>query len=134
MMVRRITAVPLGFIFLVALAFNMYLLFSAADGARIVQQVEAAAGQGLNCDELYQARAINAYFDLQRPQQGEALYLFSWAWPIWLALSIGIAFGLTGVIDGLKRWRWLPILIMGLLVLLLILYLPTVAKISCAID
>ncbi len=133
-MVRRITAVPLGFIFLLALVLNAYLLFSAVDGTRIVQQVEAAAGQGLTCMELYQARAINTYFDLQRPQQGEALYLFSLAWPIWFALSIGIAFGLTGVIDGLKRRRWLPILIMSLLVLLLILYLPTIAKISCAID
>ena len=133
-MVRRITAVPLGFIFLLALVLNVYLLFCAVDSTRIVQQVEAAAGQGLNCDELYQARVINAYLDLQRPQQGEALYLFSLAWPIWFALSIGIAFGLTGVIDGLKRRRWLPILIMSLLVLLLILYLPTIAKISCAID
>jgi hypothetical protein len=133
-MVRHITAVPLGLIFLLALVLNVYLLFSAVDGTRIVQQVEAAAGRGLNCNELYQARAINAYFDLQRPQQGEALYLFSLAWPIWFALSIGIAFGLTGVADELKRWRWLPVLIMGLLVLLLILYLPSVAKISCAID
>ena len=133
-MARRITTVPLGFIFLLALVLNVYLLFSAVDGTRLVQQVEAAAGQGLNCHELYQARAINAYFDLQHPQQGEALYLFSLAWPVWFAVSMGIAFGVTGVMAGLKRWRWLPILIMGLLVLLLILYLPTVAKISCAID
>ena len=133
-MARRIAAVPPGFIFLLALILNADLLFSAVDGTRLVQQVEAAAGQGLNCHEVYQARAIYAYFDLQRPQQGEALYLLSLAWPIWFAVSMGIAFGLTGVMGGLKRWRWLPVLIMGLLVLLLILYLPTVAKISCAID
>ena len=133
-MVRRIAVVPMGFLFLLALVLNVYLLFSAVDGAHIVQQVEAAAGQRLNCNELYQARTINAYFDLQHPKQGEALYLFNLAWPIWFALSIGIALGLAGVIDGLKRWRWLPMFIMGLLVLLLILYLPTVAKISCAID
>jgi hypothetical protein len=34
-MVRRITAVSLGFIFLLALALNVYLLFSAVDGTRI---------------------------------------------------------------------------------------------------
>jgi hypothetical protein len=133
-MARRLPHVSLVLIFLLALVLNVYVLFSAVDGTRLVQQVEAAAGQGLNCHEVYQARAINAYFDLQHPQQGEALYLLSLAWPVWFAVSIGIAFGLTGVMAGLKRWRWLPILIMGLLVLLLILYLPAIAKISCAID
>jgi hypothetical protein len=133
-LVRHITSIPLSFIYLLALVLNVYLLFSAADGARIVQQVEADAGRGLNCEELYRARAINAYFDTQRPMQAETLYLFNLTWPIWLALSIGISFGLTAVIDLLKRWRWLLIFVMVPLVILLIFYLPTIAKISCAID
>ncbi len=133
-MAYRIAAVPLGSVFLFALVLNGYLLFSAVDGARVVRQAESAAGQGLNCLDLYQARAINTYFDVQRPQQGQALYLLGSTWPIWFVLSMGVAFGLAGVIDGRKRWRWLPVIIMGLLVVLLILYLPTIAKISCAID
>jgi hypothetical protein len=133
-MVRHIIAKPLGFIFLLALVINVYVLFSAADGARILQQVETVAGRALNCEELYQARTINAYFETQRPRQAETLFLFNLTWPIWLALSIGISFGLTAVMDGLKRWRWLPISVMAPLILLLIFYLPTIAKISCAID
>ena len=133
-MIRRITTVPLLGIFPLALVLNLYLLFSVMDGARIVQQVEAAAGRALSCEELYQARSINTYFDLQHHPQGEALYLFGLAWPIWFALSLGIAFGLMRIMDRQKRWRWFPILVTGLLLLLLILYLPTVAKISCAID
>ena len=84
--------------------------------------------------ELYQVRAINTYFDQQHPQQGEALYLLSSVWPIWFVLSMGLAFGWAGVIDIPKRWRWLPVFSMSLLVLLLILYLPSIARISCAIE
>ena len=73
MMVHRITAISLGSIFLLVLVLNGYLLFSAVDGTRIVRQVESAAGRGLSCMELYQARAINDYFEFQRPQEGEAL-------------------------------------------------------------
>ena len=133
-MLRHITTILLGLIFLLALVLNSYLLFSAADGARIVRQDETATGRGLNCEELYQARAVNAYFETQRPRQAETLYLFNLTWPIWLALSMGISFGLTAVIGGLKRWRWLPIFVMGPLVIMLIYYLPTVVKIGCAID
>jgi len=131
---RHITAILLSLIFLLALVLNGYVLFSAADGARIVRQVETAAGRGLNCEEWYQARAVNAYFETLRPRQAEMLYLFNLSWPIWLALSIGISFGLTAAMDGLKRWRWLPIFVMAPLVILLIFYLPAVAKIGCAID
>ena len=131
---RHITAILLSLIFLLALVLNGYVLFSAADGARILQQVETAAGKGLNCEELYQARAVNAYFETLRPRQAEMLYLFNLSWPIWLALSIGISFGLMAVMAGLKRWRWLPIFVMTPLVILLIFYLPTVAKIGCAIE
>ena len=133
-MVRTIISILLGFIFLLAVVLNGSLLFGAADGARILRQVEAAAGRGLNCEELYQARTINTYFETQRPRQAELLYLFNLTWPIWLALSMGISFGLTAVMDALKRWRWLPIFVMAPLVLLLIFYVPTIAKIGCAID
>ena len=133
-MIRRITTMSLGSIFLLVLVFNGYLLFSAMDGSRIVQQVQSAAGHGLNCMELYQARAINTYFDSQRPREGKALYLLSTTWPIWFVLSIGVAFGLAGVIGMERRWHWLPVLSMSVFVLWLILYLPTIAKISCAID
>ena len=133
-MIRRITTVPMGFVFLLAVALNVYLLLSVMDGARVVQQVEATAGQGLSCMDFYQARTINAYFDLQHPAQGQVLYLFSLTWPVWFALSIGLAFGLMGMLAGLKRWRRVPLLSMGLLLFLLALYLPTLVKISCAID
>ena len=133
-MIRRITTVPLGFVFFVAVILNVYLLFNVMDGARVVQQVEATAGQSLSCHDFYQARTINDYFDFQHSAQGQALYLFSLAWPVWFALSIGLAFGLTALLDGLKRWRRVPLISMGLLLLLLTLYLPTLIKISCAID
>ncbi len=134
MMALRLTRVSLGSIFLLAVVLNGFLLFSALDGARLVQQVEATAGQGLTCLDWYHTRSISAYFDVQHPQQGNALYLLNLAWPVWLALSIGIAFVFARVIDRTKRWRWLLILGMSLLVLGLIVYLPTIAKISCAIE
>ncbi len=133
-MAHRILTALLGFLFLSALALNGYLLHGAVDGARIVKQVESAAGQALSCRELYQSRDINAYFEVQHPQEGNALYLLSLAWPVWFALSIGTALGLAGMVDRKKSWHWLPVIGMSLLVLGLILYLPAIAKINCAID
>jgi hypothetical protein len=121
-------------IYLLVLVFNGYLLFGAVDGTRIVQDAEAAAGQKLTCMELYQARTINTYFDLQRPQEGRALYLFGSLWPGWLVVSMGVAFGSMAGTGAQKRWRWLPVAGMGLLVLGLVFYLPVIVKISCAIE
>ncbi len=131
-MARRVTITWFELIFFLALALNGYLLFSAADGARVVRQVELSAGRNLSCQELYQARSVNTYFEPQRHLQGEALYLLIAFWPIWFVSSIIITFGLAAVLD--RRRRWLPVLSMGLLVLGLVLYSPVITKIVCAIE
>src|SRR5512140_3956788 len=99
MMVPRITRLSLGSIFLLAVVLNGYLLLSAMEGARLVQPVEAAAGPGLTCLDWYHTRSISAYFDIQHPLQGNALYLLNLAWPIWLAVCMGIAFVFARVLD-----------------------------------
>ncbi len=132
-MTRRIAIVLMGSLFLLALALNGYLLATAVDGARVVQQVESAAGHGLTCFELYQARSIDAYY-AQRPAQGFGLFLLSLTWMLWFPVSIGSALGLAAVIGGPARWRWLPVAGMSLLVLGLVLYLPAIGKIMCATE
>jgi hypothetical protein len=136
MVIRRAAAFPLGVLFLVVLLLNVYLLLNVAGGAQIIQQVEAAQGRSLSCYELYEARAIDAYFYPARRTAGEAIYLLSitCTWPLWLGLSIGAALWYTSLMKRKTRWRWFPVWVMGILVLLLILYLPIVAKITCAID
>lgn len=129
-------ALPPSVLFGVVLLLNVYLLLNIAGGAQIVQQAEAAQGRSLGCSELYEARAIDAYFYPARQTAGDFIYLLSttFTWPLWLALSGGTALWCTHRLTHKTRWRLFPIWIMGVLLLLLVCYLPAVVGITCAID
>ena len=134
MAIRRMTVFPVGALFLIVLLLNVYLLLNLVTGAHVVQQVEAVQGRTLSCYELYEVRTIDAYFYPAQSVAGDVIYWLSFTWPFWLALSGGAALLCMYFLRQRARWRWLPIGLMGGLLVLLILYLPVVMKIACAID
>ena len=97
-MIRRISVMFLGILFVFILLFNVYLLFSLVGGARVVREAEAAAGRDLSCFELYETRSIDAYFYPARARQGDAIYLSAVMFPAWLGATIGLPFALTVVL------------------------------------
>ncbi len=134
MLTKRAAAFPSGALFLAVLLLNVYLLFNLVKGAQIVQQVEVTQGRSLSCYELYQARALDAYFYPAQSVAGDVIYGLSFTWPLWLALSGGVALLCMIFLRQKARWRWLPIGLMGGLLVLLVLYLPVAMKIACAIE
>ena len=133
-MVRRIIAVLLGILFVLILLFNAYILFSVADGARVVREAEAMAGHTLSCYELYNTRSIEAYFYPDRAWQGDMIYLSAVMFPVWLGASIGLPLALTVVLGRRKRWHWFPLILITPLLLLIGAHLGVLGKLVCALE
>jgi hypothetical protein len=133
-MVRRISVILLGILFAFVLLFNVYLLFGLVGGARVVREAEAVAGHALNCFELYETRSIEAYFYPERARQGDTIYLSAVMFPFWLGVSIGLPFALTAVLGRRKRWHWLPLILITLLLLPIGAHLGVLGKLVCALE
>ena len=133
-MVRRISVVLLGILFVLVFLFNAYLLVSLVGGARIVGEAEAAAGRALSCFELYETRSIDAYFYPDRARQGDTIYLSAVMFPAWLGASIGLPFALTVVLGRRKRWHWFPLILIIPLLLLIGAHLGALGKLVCALE
>ena len=133
-MTRRIVVAFLGILFVFVLLFNIYLLFSLIDGARVVREAEIAAGRDLSCVELYEARSIDAYFYPDRARQGDTIYLSAVMFPLWLGASIGLPFALTVALGRQKRWHWFPVILIAPLLILIGTHLGVLGKLVCALE
>ena len=108
-------------------------LWAAVASAPIIQQVEAELGRGLTCEEAYAHREINAYFYPQRAAQGDTLYTFSLFAPFVLLIFAALLAGIVRY-DRLPRWRWVLVALGGVLLAVLVLHLPVINTIVCAIE
>lgn len=109
------------------------VLWTAASSAPVVQQIEANLGRPLTCDEAYNHREINNYFYPQRAAQGDALYRFSLVSPFFL-LGFAILLAAIGYSGSLNRLRW-PLVAVGLLLFAgLLVYMPVIRTIACAVE
>ena len=133
-MVRRIIVVLVGILFAFVFLFNVYLLFSLVDGARVIRKAESAAGHDLSCFELYETRSIDEYFYPDRARQGDTIYLSAVMFPAWLGVTIGLPFALTVVLGRQKRWNWFPLILITPLLLLIGAHLGALGKLVCALE
>ena len=100
------------------------------DGASVVQQAELQAGHKLTCEELYHEETIESYYSVHR-ERGDVLYFFSFFAFLWIPFL-----GFMGVMFVRTFWRlrWVAGAATVSLIILILLYLPVVGKISCALE
>lgn len=132
-MSSRVIRVSLLTVYLGAVVIVSLILATAVISAPVVRQVEAGLGHPLTCDQAYANREINNYFYPQRTLQGDTLYWFSLIAPFFL-FGFAILLGVIGCSDSLKRLRW-PLVGLGLVLFAaLLIYMPVIRIVACAVE
>lgn len=132
-MVRHRVSILLGALFSFALLCNGLLIVRLIDGARVLRQAAARVGHPLSCLELYYYRELATYFDGQ-PMYGSLIYIYRHISTLWLSICIALALGVTFAWKAHLSLRWLPIVLMGALLVAILSMTPTVEAIRCAIE
>lgn len=133
-MAVRATRISLMGGYLVLTGFLALALWAAVISVPVIQQVEVSIGNPLTCEAAYEHQEINNYFYPENTLPANALYLFSLVSPFFLfgfaALLVAIA-----LYERLKhRLRWLLVSLGVLLGAALIVYMPVIRLVACAVE
>ncbi len=122
---------------IVTILLQALLIYSAGFGAPIIQQVEAEIGHSLSCGEAYVHREIDGFFYPDYRAQGDILYLAALCGPFWMGLLLLLILSgslVTPIRQQAARLKWLLTGVVVALMIPVLIYLPTIQKIACAVE
>lgn len=122
---------------IVTILLQALLIYSAGFGTSIIQQVEAEIGHSLSCDEAYDHREIDGFFYPDHATQGNILYLATLCGPFWMGLLVLLLLSgslVTPIRQQAARLKWLLTGVVVALMIPILIYLPTIQKIACAVE
>jgi hypothetical protein len=132
-MAVRVKQISLMGSYLVLTTILALALWAAVISVPIIRQTEVQVGGSLTCQAAYEHQEINNYFYPARTLQADALYLFSLLSPFFL-FGFAVVLVVMALYKRLKRLRWLLVSAGVLLCVVLIIYMPVIYLVACAVE